>query len=346
MRVRPDVIERIATTLAFREPDRVPIWESLQSAALYEHFAPGVPFPECAAVACERLGIDATYGCMEPAREGVRAGNAVHAALTVWRTEPRFRSLEELERYRPEPIDATEIEERLLAEHERRQALYAPNVLYLPQNGGFGFLPGYDTETFTVVATALAQDITLMERLWEHAVERAVVRNGVTARHRLAPVVQCCEDVAFKTGLMVSPDLLRRHFFPRLRQVIAPLKEAGIKVIWHSDGNVTELLDDALACGVDGINPVDVSSGMDIADIKRRYEGRLILVGNVGADHVLSRGTAEAVREDVRRSIREASPGGGHLLQSSDGQLMPDCPVENVIAYCDEARRAGRYPIR
>lgn len=345
MTVDPAVVERITKTIHFEEPDRVPIWDSLQNAAVYDHFAPGVPFPECAVIACEKLGIDATYGCMEAVTGTGYFGHTVHAAETVWQTEPMFHSLNDLLNYDPCKLDVHEIEEKTLADHERAQALYGPRVLYLPQNGGFGFLPGYDTETFTVVATAIAEDISLLTRFWDHRMEQAIIRNSATARYRLAPVVQCCEDVAYNNGLMVSPDILRQHFFPRFRQVIAPLKAAGIKVIWHSDGNIMDVLDDALDCGIDGINPIDPLAGMDMGAIKKQYGRRLILVGNVGLDSVLARGTSDEVRMDVRRCIRAAGAGGGHILQCGDGQVMPDCSLENVIAYCDEAHRFGRYPI-
>ena len=345
MRVDPAVRERITKAVDFQEPDRVPIWDALQNVAVYERFAPGVPFPECAAIACEKLGIDATYGCMEPVTGTGRRGSRVDAGQTAWRTEPRFRTLDELLDYRPGRLDAREIEDRTHARHQRMQQVYGPSVMYLPQNGGFGFLPGYDTQTFTFVAQAMAQDASLLARFWDRQMEQAVIKNTVTARERIAPVVQCCEDVAYKTGLMVSPAVLQRHFFPRLRQVIAPLKAAGIKVIWHSDGNVMDVLDDAVECGIDGINPIDPSAGMDIGAIKQRYGNRLILVGNVGLGHVLSRGTPDQVRRDVRRCIRAASKGGGHILQCGDGQVMPDCPLDNVIAYCDEARTFGSYPI-
>ena len=225
----------------------------------------------------------------------------------------------------------------MLAEHDAVQSLYAPHTMVLPQNGNWGFLPGYDADTFCVVSLAMVEDLPALERFWDINVERAVVKNGITARHRLAPVVQCCEDVAYKNGLMVSPGILRDHFFPRFRQAIAPLKEAGIKVIWHSDGNINEVLDDALACGLDGIDPIDPSAGMDIAEIKRRYGNRLILVGNVGRAHVLNFGTPEAVREDVRRCRRAAGETGGYFVQAGDGQVMPDVPLDNAIAYLEEA---------
>ena len=339
MHIVPSVVERITRAINFEQPDRVPVWESLQSQAAYDHFAPGVPFPRCAAIACEKLGIDATYGCMQAVVDERTEGNIVHAAQTTWCTAPAFESLDDLRSHDFPEINERELEERVLAEHDAMSELYAPHTMYLPQNGGWGFLPGYDSQTFTVMATALADDLPALERFWDQRAATAAARNSITARHRLAPVVQCCEDVACKTGLMVSPDLLREHFFPRFKRVIAPLAEAGIKVIWHSDGDITDVLDDAVEIGIDGINPIDPSAGMDLGAIRRRYGNKLILVGNVGISHVLSRGTPEEVRADVRRCICDAGHNGGHLLQSGDGQVMPDAPLENILAYFDEAHK-------
>ena len=339
MHIDPLVLKRIGDAINFRQPDRVPIWESLQNQAVYDYCAPGVPFPECAVIACEKLGIDATYGCMEAVSDERVEGSVVHAAQTVWQTAPVFRSLEDLRRCKAPRIRESEFEEGLLAEHHTAQELYGPRVLYLPQNGGWGFLPGYDTQTFSVVAMAMAEDMRALERFWDMNAEHAAVRNGITAKHRLAPVVQCCEDVAYKTGLMVSPSILRDHFFPRFQRAIAPLKSAGIKVIWHSDGNIMDVLGDAVEAGIDGINPIDPSAGMDIGEVKRRYGKRLILVGNAGRAHVLRWGTPWDVRREVRECILAASPGGGHIMQCGDGQVMPDIPLQNVLAYLDEAKR-------
>lgn len=338
MSVEPAVRRRIGDALNFRVPDRTPIWEMLENQAVYDHFAPGVPFPRCAGIACRELGIDATYGCFAAVTDESAGDGCLRAAQTVWATKPMFASLEKLRAYNPPPIREREYEEQMLREHEEAQELYGPRTMFLPQNGGWGFLPGYDAQTFSTVAEAMVEDLPALERYWDINVERAIITNSITARHRMAPAIQCCEDVAYKNGLMVSPALLRDHFFPRFAKVIAPLKAAGIKAIWHSDGNIMPVLDEAVACGLDGINPLDPSAGMDLGAIRRKYP-RLILVGNVGVDHVLRFGTPEAVRRDVRRCLEQAGPTG-HLLQCGDGQVMPDCPLENVLAYFDEAHTA------
>jgi hypothetical protein len=338
MPVDPEVAERIDKALRFGAPDRPPVWEMIESPEVYERFAPGVPFPECAGIACERLGIDATYGCYAPAAERAQHDGDVVSARTVWRTRPVFRTIEDLRSFRPPRLDEQTVEEAVLARHEQARRTYEPHTMYLPQNGGWGFLPGYDPQTFEVISIALAEEPGALERYWDFRMQVGILTNTVTARHRLAPAVQCCEDVAYKTGLMVSPRTLRTHFFPRFRRVIAPLKQAGIKVIWHSDGNVLPVLPDALDIGIDGIDPLERTAGMDIAEVRQAYGRRLILVGNVDS-RVLTFGSEQEVRRAVRECIVSADAGGGHFVQSDAGQIMPDVPVRNVEAYIDEVRR-------
>ncbi len=337
MGVRKEVAERIDKALHFERPDRPPVWEMIESETVYEYFAPGVPYPECAKITCEKLGIDATYGCYPPARARVRSGDIV-SGETVWATGPVFRDMEELRSFKgPRPNEKI-MEEMILADHEAMRSLYEPHTMYLPQNGGWGFLPGYDAQTFSVISMAIMEEIGALERYWEYRMEIGIITNTITAKHKLAPVIQCCEDVAYKTGLMVSPEILRKHFFPRFKQVIVPLKQAGIKVIWHSDGNIMPVLEDAIECGFDGIDPIERTAGMDIGEIRRKYGKKLILVGNVDSQ-ILTFGNEEAVRKAVRECILAADAGGGHFVQSDAGQIMPDVPIGNVIAYIDEVRK-------
>ena len=106
-----------------------------------------------------------------------------------------------------------------------------------------------------------------------------------------------------------------------------------------------EILDDLIEAGIDGINPIDPSAGMDIGLIKKKHGRMLILTGNVDGSRILPFGTEEEVREEVASCIEKASPGGGHLIQCGCGELMPDVPVRNALAYFDAVKEFGRYPI-
>ena len=351
--VDPAVEGRILDALEHHEPDRVPVWEAIENRAVYDHFAPGESsLLRAAAAACAALGIDMTYGCMKPPAADSAAvterddATVTEAGQTVWTVPRRKWTVQDIIDYRPESIRRADIEERYVADFRALREAYAPRTMYVSQGGGFGFIFGYDTARFEAFAYALHECPDQLERIWDVHMANAIIRNSIYADHRLGPVIQLCEDVAFNGRLMVSPDLLRAQFFPRLREVIRPLKEAGIKTILHSDGDITEVLDDVVACGIDGINPVEPAAGMDIGWVKRHYGDRLILVGNVDSSRVMPFGTPNDVRRDVARCIAEASPGGGHFVQCGSGELPPDVPLANVVAYFDAIREFGRYPIR
>jgi len=56
------------------------------------------------------------------------------------------------------------------------------------------------------------------------------------------------------------------------------------------------------------------------------------------------RGTAEDVRVEVRRRIRDLAPGGGYIAAAVHC-IQPDVPPANVVTMCDAVRTFGRYPI-
>jgi uroporphyrinogen decarboxylase len=47
------------------------------------------------------------------------------------------------------------------------------------------------------------------------------------------------------------------------------------------------------------------------------------------------------VRTEVRERIRVLGEGGGYICGSDHG-IMPDVPIDNVLALIDEARRFRR----
>jgi len=184
----------------------------------------------------------------------------------------------------------------------------------------------------------------LIEAVLDRYAAENVRWSETVARKRLCPLFFLGDDIACKERLIFSPDFLRDTFIGALRRVCAPLGRAGIKVIFHSDGDVTEVLDDMIEARIDGLHPVEPLAGMDIAFLKKRYGKRLILVGNVDSSQLLPFGSVGEIREAVRRCIRAVSPGGGHFLGSS-GEITPAIPLGNVLAFYEAARQFGRYPL-
>jgi uroporphyrinogen decarboxylase len=155
------------------------------------------------------------------------------------------------------------------------------------------------------------------------------------------------DDLAGQNGPLVSPELWRRMVKPRQARIIACIKShTKAPVFYHSCGAVTEFLDDLVEIGVDILNPVQVSAtGMDTAQLKKRFGKRLSFWGG-GCDtqRVLARCTADEVRAEVRRRIRDLAPGGGFVFNPVHN-IQPNVPPANIAEMFAAAREFGRYPI-
>ena len=83
---------------------------------------------------------------------------------------------------------------------------------------------------------------------------------------------------------------------------------------------------------------------MDIVQLKKKYGGRLCLMGNINLDSTLCLGTPQDVAEEVKLRIRTVAPGGGYCCGSSNS--IPEyVPYENYIAMIETIQQFGQYPI-
>jgi len=98
--------------------------------------------------------------------------------------------------------------------------------------------------------------------------------------------------------------------------------------MFHSDGNLNEILDDLVEAGIDLLNPIEVAAGMDIALIHRRYP-HLILAGGIDVSTLLPFGSPQQIKDAVRKAIEDAE---GKIMIGSSTELHNDIPLANFLA--------------
>lgn len=140
------------------------------------------------------------------------------------------------------------------------------------------------------------------------------------------------DDLAMTRGPVFNPDWYRRNIFPYYSYIWEPLKAAGKKVIFVSDGAYGVLADDIAAAGADGFY---MESLVDIGEMARKFPGK-ILVGNTDP-RVITFGTPDAVRQEVARCFRQAGQVPGYIFHPS-GDLPQNIPMENLDALIDAYR--------
>jgi len=253
--------------------------------------------------------------------------------------EGPIRSREDLKHYTPPDPDAPH---RLRSLREAVQRFKGRKAIVFLTHDGFEF-PHYLRGGMENLFLDYIDDPELAHSLAEMVIDykirlmRRAIREG-------ADVVVSGDDYATAHGLLMSPNHFREFILPYLKRSIDAAHEMGVPFIKHTDGNIWAILDILVEVGIDAIDPVEPLAGMDIGEVKARYGHRIAVIGNVDCSIVLTQGSPEEVEEAVKETIAKASPGGGHILSSSNS-IHPAVKPENYLAMVAAARKYGNYPI-
>lgn len=140
------------------------------------------------------------------------------------------------------------------------------------------------------------------------------------------------DDWGSQTSLMISPAMWRKFFKPHYATVFAEAHRFGMDVIFHSCGNVTQIVGDLIEVGMDVLDPVQPEA-MDMDSIARQFGGKVAFSGAIDLQHLLTSGTPSAVRDGVRHVIETLGrPFGGSLIVSPANVMTPEIPLENLRA--------------
>ena len=146
------------------------------------------------------------------------------------------------------------------------------------------------------------------------------------------------DDIAMERGLVFHPKWYRKRLFPLYERILEPLKaNRNLRVAFVSDGDYTPMLDDLVALGFDGFI---INNNMNLAEIARGIGKDHFLIGNVSTS-ILTFGTPEDVRLEVKRCLDDARPCAGHIIKAT-ADLPHNIPVVNMRAYFDAVNDLGR----
>ena len=150
-------------------------------------------------------------------------------------------------------------------------------------------------------------------------------------------------DFGSQTGPLLGVDLFERFALPSLARLIDLGHRHGLKVLLHCCGGFRPLLPSMIRAGLDGVHALQPrAAGMEPAGLKRDFGDRILLNGAIDSHHVLIDGTPESVREQTRGILDIMAPGGGYVAGASHDYILPETPLENVLAMFDTIREFRR----
>jgi len=149
------------------------------------------------------------------------------------------------------------------------------------------------------------------------------------------------EDMGGQTGLMFSPDHIRRFLLPRMKRMISLAHQAGVYVFHHNDGAIRKIIPDLIDIGIDILDPIQWRcEGMDREGLKRDFGDKLVFHGGVDNQYTLAFGTVEEVKREVIENIEILGYDGKYILAPCHN-IQPVSPMENIVAMYETGYEYG-----
>lgn len=150
-------------------------------------------------------------------------------------------------------------------------------------------------------------------------------------------ILHIAHDMGDSRGVCIGPDLWRRIYKPAYKKFFTTWHEiTDMKCSLHCCGAISEIIGDLIECGVDMLNPVQISAAdMNPADLKERFGNDIIFYGGVyDAIHFMSFKNAQDVYDGVKANIQTLSQGGSYLFAGVHN-LPGDLPEDHLRAMLD-----------
>jgi uroporphyrinogen decarboxylase len=150
-------------------------------------------------------------------------------------------------------------------------------------------------------------------------------------------VVFASDDMGHKTGLLFSPDHMRRYVLAGHKAMARMSHDAGRPYLLHACGNLSDIMDDLVDdVGIDAKHSFE-DTIEDVRDLKATYGRKIALLGGIDVDF-LCRSDEAAIRARVRDTLDVCMPGGGYCLGTGNS-VTNYIPLEHYLAMLDEGRR-------
>ena len=231
----------------------------------------------------------------------------------------------------------------ILANEAAIQEKLGPEIL----KTGYGFIRfpcfRYGTYGYENYLMAYVLYPEIMERDFSLQADLALLNNRAAARAyiegRLPPLYRLDHDMADSRSTLVDIKSLDRIWFPHFARCLEPMFRTGVRMIWHCDGNLMEMVPRLIEVGIKGFQGFQYECGMDyekICQMKTKDGESLTITAGVSVTRTLPMGKPEDVRRELNWLV-ENGPETGLFLGGSSS-VTPGVPWENIQTFVEGIR--------
>jgi len=151
------------------------------------------------------------------------------------------------------------------------------------------------------------------------------------------------EDLGSQNSPLISMEILQRHIIPRHRKLFELAKAYDLPVMMHSCGSSSWAYDEYIKLGLDAVDTLQPEAkDMSPQYLKQKYGSRLAFHGCISTAGPVANGTKEDTLSYCRDTLEIMMPGGGYCFAPTHS-LQDNSPTENVLAMYETAHKYGKY---
>lgn len=169
----------------------------------------------------------------------------------------------------------------------------------------------------------------LVKRMSERTTDAIIKLGLMVAEECEVDGIWITDDLGTQQAPYFSTETYRRIFKENSKKLVNAFHEKGLKITYHSHGNVMALFGDFVETGWDSIDPLDPYDGMDLKVLKKAYGDKTVLKGGISC--TIGHMSKEQLTQHISEVVRTG--GSERFILSSAGGVPPEMTVENFNYY-------------
>lgn len=146
------------------------------------------------------------------------------------------------------------------------------------------------------------------------------------------------DDIAGKNGMLFSPEKWREIYKPLVAKLGSFLRENNLHFWIHCCGNSEAVFRDFIECGLQVLNPLEVKSGLDVAELKENYGDDLTFFGNIDV-MAMAKSDPIFIEKEIQRKLGAFKKGG--YIYHSDHSIPPEITLERYKQISEFIKKYG-----
>lgn len=157
-------------------------------------------------------------------------------------------------------------------------------------------------------------------------------------------IVYMADDTCSQTAPLFSPETFKEFVAPYLKRLTNLAHNHNKKFLLHTCGSVRPFLPLIIECGVDMLEPIQITAtGMEPKGLKRDFGKDICFYGGVDLQKVLSTYTPEKVSKEAKRLIDILGKDGGYIFGPGHTYIQVDAPLQNILSMYKTAEEYRPY---